>query len=90
MNTIACRSCGAQIGFIETKSGKKSPVDPDLVKTFCRWDPGEPRRPRLVLVTERGGRISGWETTATDPEGDAVEGYISHFATCTAAEAHRR
>lgn len=93
MKTIACRSCGARIGFIDLPSGKKMPVDPELVKTFVRFkDAGvadPPRRP-IVLVSERGFVARGWETSLTDPDGEAFEGYQSHFATCTDPQAHRR
>ena len=48
--------------------------------------------PQLTL-TETGHdpmRVNAIETTATDPGGSALEGYVSHVATCTAPKTHRR
>lgn len=94
MRTTPCRSCGAAIGFIDLPSGKKMPVDPELVKTFrASTEPGAmvPMIPAaLVLVTERGALIRGIEVSPTYRDAEPVEGYVSHFATCTDPQAHRR
>lgn len=86
MNTIACRSCGAKIGFIELPSGKKMPVDPELVKTYLH----PTGVLSIVLVTERGEIRRGGEVSAIAPGAEPVEGYVSHFATCTDPKAHRQ
>jgi len=86
VKTMPCRSCGAQIGFIELPSGKKMPVDPELVKTFLH-PLGEPK---IVLVTERGRIVRGVEVSLTVSDAEAVEGYVPHWSTCTDPKAHRR
>ena len=82
-----CSSCGAQIAFIETPSGKKMPVDPELVKTFraASQSPGD-----YVLVTERGETVKFYEVSLTHPDAEAIEGYVPHWSTCTTPAAHRR
>lgn len=91
MQTVACRSCGASIGFIELPSAKKMPVDPELVRTMIHPRPGpRPGERHLVLVTERGTIVRGLECSVTDGGAEAVAGYVSHFATCTDPKAQRR
>ena len=76
-----CRSCGAEIKWIEMKSGRKMPVN--VTKRFIKTDGGND-----VLVTESGELIKG--TSASLEEGANGEGYISHFATCPKAGSYRR
>lgn len=87
MTTRPCTSCAAPIGFIETPSGRAIPVDPELVKTFRALTAVTTNK---VLVTERGVVTRFFEVTATYPEAEAIEGFVSHFATCSAPAAHRR
>jgi hypothetical protein len=91
MRTLPCRACGAKIGFIEMPSGRRMPVDPDLVKACVRSSTrGTFGKGLLALTTERGQIVSGVECSVTDPEAEAVEGYVSHFATCTKPGDFRR
>ena len=77
-----CRSCGKQILWIRTKSGKNMPVDPTFVN-FKKVDGGKER-----IVLPNGEVIAGERCEADDnPDG---HGYISHFATCPNADSHRR
>lgn len=76
-----CRSCGAEIKWIEMKSGRKMPVN--VAKRFIKKDGGNE-----TLVTESGELIKG--TFASLEEGANGEGYISHFATCPKAGSYRR
>ena len=89
MFTRACASCGARIGFIETPSGKKMPVDPELVKTFG-VAPVTDEVGVKVLVTERGEVVRYIERSLTAKDAEAIEGYEPHWTTCTAPAAHRR
>ena len=74
-----CKSCGAEIKWILTQSGKKMPVDAKPVP--YRADPGG----SLSLVT-MNGRV---ERGVLDLDSDQA-GYVSHFATCPNANEHRR
>lgn len=84
--TMACRSCRRRIGFIALPNGKHMPVDPELVRTHLH-PLGEPK---VVLITEDGRIIRGCQVAATVSEAMPVAGYVSHFATCSHPEAHRR
>ena len=76
-----CRSCGASIKWIRMTSGKAAPVDPYL-RTIVINEGKE------SLITETGIVIRG--RFASYDEGANASGYISHFATCPNAAAHRR
>lgn len=90
MRTIPCRGCGAPIGFIqvEGRSGWM-PVNADLIKTCLRPTRALGLR-ELALITERGRFLRGYETSLTDAEGEAVEGWEPHWGACTAREQFRR
>ena len=92
MFTRACSSCGARIGFIETPSGKKMPVDPELIKTFG-VAPLKDEVGVKVLVTERGKVVRYIERSLTAKNArnaELIEGFVSHFSTCTGPKKHRR
>jgi hypothetical protein len=75
-----CRKCGKEIRFIKLKSGKYNPVDPQK-RTIIQSSGPE------TLITDAGDIIRG---TFCSIEGGANGcGYISHFATCPAAEEFR-
>ena len=76
-----CRSCGAEIIFIKLKSGKLNPCDPARRQMIKGTGKGR-------LITDEGEIVSG--TFASLEEGANVGGYVSHFATCPNANAHRR
>lgn len=84
MNQFAtkCRACGATIMFLKTAKGKTMPVDESAVFFKAHPDGKE----LFILgdgTTMRGNRV-------TDrAEGDRF-GYISHFATCPAADQFRK
>ena len=77
-----CRSCGAEIIWQKMKSGKVMPVDKQMVSFWAD------RTAKASIVTTTGEvvkcRLSG--------ERDEVTGfgYVSHFATCPNARAHRK
>lgn len=77
-----CRSCGAEIIWVETENGKKMPCNSDPV-TYWKNAKG-----KATIVTPNG------EVCKADLEGDINKatgyGYISHFATCPQADKHRR
>ena len=76
-----CKSCGAEIIWIKTKTGKAMPCDAQKI-TYKNIGP---TGKGMILVTP-DGRIARGEF---DPTSD-VYGYVSHFATCPAAAAHRK
>lgn len=75
-----CKSCGAEIKWIRTFSGKAMPVDANPIY-FSEGGNG-------IFVTDNGAVIHGTEC----PKGqmNARVGYISHFVTCPNAGQHRR
>lgn len=81
-NFSRCRSCGKQIMFIRTKSGRNMPVDSAFVN--YRSNPGG--RDRVVLET---GEVVACDAGVDAGDSDGY-GYISHFATCPNAGKHRR
>lgn len=82
MKTCTCRGCGAPIVFIRTPGGKAMPCDAEPV-TYWQDALG-----LYKIVTPNG------EVVSAKLEGDAQKatgiGYMSHFATCPAADKFRR
>lgn len=76
-----CRSCGAEIKFIQTTAGKWMPCDPDAIH-FNDCDEPE------TLIMEDG------ETYCVNPEHRYVQddayGYRSHFSSCPQADNWRK
>ena len=77
-----CKSCGAEIIWIKTASGKAMPCDAAPI-SFDLVLPGT--KGALTLI-EQDGRVAFGKF---NPGGDHI-GYISHFATCPAAAEYRR
>lgn len=77
-----CKSCGADIIWIKTAAGKSIPCDSDA-RTYWKNPHGSD-----VIVTPNG------EVYKADLTGDLAQatgiGYISHFATCPAADKFRK
>lgn len=82
MRTSLCRGCGAEIGFIKTVAGKTMPVNAKSV----RFAAGGAE----VFVLPDGNVVHG--TRLEEGQSDPTEsiGYVSHFATCPAADSFRR
>ena len=76
--TTQCRGCGADIAFIKTVAGKTMPVNPEEV-AYEQKAGGS-----LKIVTPNGEVLSA--ERPADPEKATGIGYISHFATCPAAD----
>ncbi len=87
MRIVPCRSCAAPIAFIETPRGNYVPVDPELVMDFVTDESGPPR---VTLVGENGELLTGKQASLTTPGSYRIEGYLSHFATCTNPGKHRK
>lgn len=68
-----CKYCNQLIDWMVTASGKKMPVDPDLI---CSDDAEHGD----VLVTEEG-QVKKVDHSRNDYE--SFDGFVSHFATCT-------
>jgi hypothetical protein len=71
-----CRGCNKEVIFIQLKSGKFNPVDPELYSIQDILV-----EPSLIVVSKTGevGKLS-----------NLTEGYISHFATCLNAKDFRK
>lgn len=76
--TTKCRACGAEIAFIKTVKGKTMPVDAEGV---CFTPSIGPE----TFVTIDGRVVRG----ARRKNGSEV-GFVSHFATCPAANEFRK
>lgn len=63
---LKCRSCGADIYWIETQAGKKHPID---------------AKPKKVWVNKIIVGAEGQEHKDTE-KWMLVDGYASHFGTC--------
>ena len=75
-----CKSCGAEIIWIKTASGKMMPCNPQKISyknTFPRGN--------MTLITPEGKFVTG-----TIDLSSATYGYESHFATCPAASKFRK
>ncbi len=76
-----CRSCNAEIVWAVTKRGKRAPVDkrPD-------------HRGDFLLIRTSGELRLVHQATATFEQlaEHGPDRYVTHFATCPAADRHRR
>lgn len=77
-----CRACGAEIMFIKTCNGKSMPVNAEPV-AYTQCSGGNQK-----IITPNGEVLTGELTS--EPEKTTGFGYISHFATCTAADRFRK
>lgn len=77
-----CRSCGAEIIWIKTKAGKNMPCDADQV---VYWE----RKGGSQKIVRPDGEIVSAELDGIPGLATGI-GYISHFATCPNAGAHRK
>lgn len=78
-----CISCGADIKWIKTVSGRAMPCDPEPVRFLADKDNAEE-----TFVMANGAVVRG--RRAPDEYPFTYTGYISHFATCPYAKQHRR
>lgn len=68
MKLTECRGCGAKIGFIETKTGKWLPINPEPVDANS-CNPGD--------------RLVGEDGIVFTVQSESNEyGYVPHWATC--------
>ena len=74
-----CKSCGANIIFIQTLNGKLMPCDERPIP--YREDPNG----SMMLVTGDGRVVKAKLDASSD-----LLGYVSHFATCPNANGHRK
>lgn len=77
-----CRSCGAAVRWVETAAGKRMPLDPEPV------DGGNVELRQVMLDRQRHtiAVVHPVGQPALDEQGPR---YVSHFATCPNAAAHR-
>lgn len=76
-----CKSCGAEIIWIKTASGKMMPCNPQKI----RYRETVLNRGNVTLITPDGKIVTGTITPNSDRYG-----YESHFATCPAAANFRK
>lgn len=80
-----CSSCNAPIAWVRTQLGKPMPVDLERVRVLAD------SKGTTVIVTDSGRVVRGVKLQPVDGHlVNAVEGRVSHFASCPNAAAHRR
>lgn len=77
-----CKSCGAPIVWIDTLAGKKMPCDAEQV---IYWE----RKGAAGKIVTPNGEVLSADLTG-EPDKATGVGYVPHWATCPAADAHRR
>lgn len=73
-----CRSCGAEIQWMETENGKKMPVDPEPL----RW--GDLKNGDVAV------NFHGRTRKKNKHMRENGDWFLSHFATCPNADDHRK
>lgn len=84
LKKTTCRGCGEEIAFIKTTKGKFMPVNPVSVYFVPA---GGPNTYVLKDGTVKRGRETDWADRQTM---NYQIGYISHFATCPAADSFKK
>lgn len=79
-----CRSCGAKVIWTITVTGKRMPVDAEPCATgnLYVFAPDDPQ-----------GALESVPVSSADPRAVKARDrsrFVSHFATCPAADSHRR
>lgn len=77
-----CRSCGAPVKWVSTATGKKMPVNEGLIFVL-------PDTEGDTTIVSRDGMVVKGRLVMAGTDG-AVQGNISHFATCPQAGEWRR
>lgn len=83
-----CKSCGAEIIWVKTKSGKSMPCDAQRKYFHENGDLGfhYDDKEMETFITEDGETKRGWE----DEYAGDYAGYTPHWATCPNANQHRK
>ncbi len=88
MTVKTCKACGAPIVWITTANGKAMPCNAEAVQYQ------ENKKGASLIVTEAGNVVRGDIITGggNSPLARIVDGkgYISHYATCPAADYFRK
>lgn len=84
-NMGTCQKCKQRVIWVQMKSGKSMPCNPELVTYRVPREGKGPER----IVTPNGEVVSA-EIVHGVPQDATGIGYISHFATCPAADMFRR
>lgn len=88
-----CKSCGAQVRWIKTETGRPAPVNikPERRIIMPRSAGSEPKK--CYVFDERDRTWYLWNTypVTTDTVGGIeVEAFVPHFDVCPHADAHRK
>ena len=75
-----CKSCDAEILWVETTKGGKMPVD------------AGPRKMVILVRGDHGHRVDKrvGQDEVDELKGEVVTAYTAHFATCPDADKHRK
>lgn len=76
-----CRSCGHEVVWAITSTGKKMPMDV----------PNDPKGTFVLFALADGDNYRAEKFSAENPaHSNLKKRFTSHFATCPQADAHRR
>jgi hypothetical protein len=85
-----CRTCGAEVRWITSPEGKLQILD---AEHRVEWVTDEPNRVSvklIVLVGADGKMRRGYLASATTAGARQIEGFVSHWSTCTTPPPRRR
>jgi hypothetical protein len=84
-----CRTCGADVRWIKSVEGKPQILAAERQVDWITDEPNRVSVSRVVLVGEHGKMQRGYRPSATVDGARQIEGYVSHWATCTSPPARR-
>jgi hypothetical protein len=77
-----CKSCGAEIDWVQTEKGKKMPVNPEEVSVF------PDKNGSTIGITAYGTVVKGILAMKGSPGSAIIR--VSHFSSCSGANTFRR
>ena len=78
-----CKTCGAEVRWITSPSGRPQIVDADWRVEWVVSEVRDARGGRIALIQDDGRIAKGFLASATVDGARQIEGYVSHWATCT-------
>ena len=85
-----CKTCGAEVRWITSPAGKAQILDAEYRQEWVTDEPETPSARKVVFVGTDGAMQSGYLASVTSAGAPRlIEGYVSHWATCTTPPARR-
>lgn len=89
LTMATCRGCGQPIKWIETRSGKAMPCDPEELSEWIVEGSGATGS-RVTLQDPGGDTLSGVRSSMLAPGAREIRGYVPHWATCPNRDQFKR